>query len=381
MEDKIISAIAKRHSDMVTLERLHASEIDDIHNIILSSKFDIIHFSGHGSSEGIILDKSDLSPNGELVSARRLQSLIAIADRQPLLVVLLSCYSNESLPILSEIAPFVISAVGGVPDDSCLEFVRGFYERFFAGYAIKNSYNDALSLLKAKNLAWQNFRLDRRYLIERDNSKFVESTPDQKKNSILVNLDAVANCLNAFGFPEEELLHMIARKLAIHYWIFDVPRERCIIPIGRLLFGEFNWEDASDVVYCTKLMKLRSDVPVRHWELWHKLLISYNDLASSEYRILENPAGVENRGILNRSIKLFQHYVNKYLLPSRSDIENLGYSQWLPHIEFVITHCDIASDQFQLERYPQTIKALEEALTNYHELVDGLRPPEEKLTI
>lgn len=378
-EDRILVGLSRQFPEFVTVDRLHASEIDDIHNVITKNTYDIIQFSGHGSEEGIFLDKSDMGGNGELVSAERLQSLIGIAEKPPILLILTSCYSNASIPILAEIAPFVITAVGPVEDRACLEFVRGFYERLFSGFSIGSSFEHATSLLKTKNIPHHNFRLDRRCLTQRGKSKFVESIPDARKNSILVNLDAVADCLDKFDMPQEEICHLLARKLKIHYWIFSVPREKCVIPIGRLLFGEFSWNNANDVVYCHKLMRLRADVSQQHWQVWLRLLISYNDLASSDYRILRTPAMPSNRTMLAKATNLFQHYVNRYLIPSRDDILNLGYSECLPHIEFVISHCESAADQLVLERYSHVVRSLEEALTNYHEIVDVLQPPQADL--
>ena len=373
-EDRILNSLAKRFSGNVVLERQHASEIDDIHSLLLGSNYNIIHFSGHGSTDGIVLDKSDLDEDGELVSANRLQGLLSIPDEGPTLAVFLSCYSNSSLPALVQSAPFVISAVDSIDDDCCLEFVAAFYERLFDGYAIQNSYEFAVRMLNSKRVDASNLRLDRRQLIERDGSRFVESTPDSKRDSILVNLDLVASTLGAFEMPEEELIHLIARKLHVHRWIFDVPRERCLIPIGKMLFGEFSWENADDVVSCTQLLRVRLDVPPLHLETWHRLLLLYNDLASSEYRIITDPGAEHSKSTLLRAINLFDHYVKRYFLSAKKDIEEIGLSECLPYVGFVRTHCEVAKDQYELERYPQALKALEEALTNLHELVDALRP-------
>ena len=109
-EDKLITQLAKRFNEVVIIERLHASQIDDIHSLISSQTSDVIQFSGHGSPAGIYLDRLDLADGGELVSATRLKSLLDIAEKPPTLIILLSCYSNSSLPILTSIAPFVITA-------------------------------------------------------------------------------------------------------------------------------------------------------------------------------------------------------------------------------------------------------------------------------
>ena len=236
-EDKLLRRLAKKHEDVNEIERLHASETTDIREVILESDFDIIQFSGHGSPDGIYLDKGDLSPQGELASAQRVVSLVALADKQPLLVVLLSCYSNDSLTSLVEIAPFVITAMGTVNDDACIEFIGGLYEKLFAGFSVHAAFDHAVARVNAAGLESSPFRLDRRQLIQNGDSKLIESTPDPRRNSLLVNLDAVEEDLGNFGMPEEQICHLLARKLSIHYWIFAIPRERCIIPIGKLLFG------------------------------------------------------------------------------------------------------------------------------------------------
>lgn len=376
-EEKMMAELAKRFTGDVVIDRLHASNIDDIHSVIGETEFDVIQFSGHGSENGIFLDKRDMGSKGELVSPRRLQSLLSIASKPPLLVVLLACYSAASRTILTEVAPFVVTTTGEVEDVSCLEFARAFYDRLFAGYAIHKSFDDALAILRSKRIPEKAFELSRRQLIRKGSSKFIESTPDIRRNSILVNLDAVADKLAHLGLQEEQIFQLIAKKLTIHYWIFSVPRDRCVIPIGRLLFGEFSWRDASDVVYCTKIMKLSASVSSQHWHAWHRLLVSYNDLASCEYRSLSAPSDPVNRATLTKAVKLFDYYAKRYIGPGRDEMAQLGLTDLIPNFEFVLTHCEAAADQLTLERFPQTVRSLEEALTNYHEIVDALQPPED----
>ena len=203
--------------------------------------------------------------------------------------------------------------------------------------------------------------------------------PTGKKNTILLNLDSVVDYLDKFGMAEEELCHLLSRKLTIHYWIFSVPRERYIIPIGLMLFGEFSWVNSDDVGYCDKIMKIRSDVSPQQWRVWSRVLVSYNDLASNEYRIANNPSDPANRDKLRQAIRLFEYHVQRYLVPLAPEIQALGFLEALANIEFVITLSEVAADQFELERFPQSVQAIEEALTHYHEIVDRIHPPIEEL--
>ena len=377
LEDKTISAIAEKYASAVRLTKIHASQIDDIHTLLLNKSYDVIHFSGHGSEEGIYLEREDYSPEGELVSARRLQSVLEISDQPPRLVILMACYSQSSLEIIAKIAPFVISAVGPVRDDVCIEFDRGFYDRLFSGSAINKAFNDALKLLDSKLLPSDNFQFDRRNLVIKGKSKFIESTPDSRNNSILVNVDSIQETIEKINFEREEIYHLISRKMMIHYWIFSVPRERCIIPIGRFLFGEFSWEDADDVVVCRRLIKFREDTHPDMWRIWVKLLIAYNDLASHEYRILSYPANPSNKAILANAVKLFSHNIERSVRRVYADILELKIKDCIPNVQFIFEHIEAAKDHLDLERFPQLVQALEETLTNFHELVDRLQPKEE----
>jgi serine/threonine protein kinase len=377
-EDRVITRVCRNFEGSVVLVRQHASEVDDIYALLTTGGFDVIQFSGHGSEGGIYLDRSDLDEcHGELVSAGRLLSLLELASKPPLVVVLLGCYTDSALQTLANAAPFVIMSKSEVLDAACTLFLSGFYEHLFSGCSIQGSFDRAMHLLSAKGFEPDSFRLARRSLIKRADGLFVESTPDPNRDSILVNLDAVSTRLGSFGMSTEELCHLIARKLRVHSWIFDGASNHAVLPVGRLLFGEFTWKDAKDVVYCTKLMKLRSDLPRRHWELWSRVLTSYNDLASCQYRALPRPADPSRRPVLEQGVRIFRYHVTKYLEPSVPSIEALGFPSLVPHAELAIASTEKAEDQMILERYPQVVSALEVALTNYHEVAVGLQPPEE----
>lgn len=377
-EDKALEKLKNKFEESVKIVKQHASEIDDIHSIIIDSSFDVFHFSGHGSPNGIYLDKSDLSDTGELVSPKRLISLLALAEKTPIVALFLCCYSDESIKLLSNVAPFVITSKNKVSDKACILFTQGFYEWLFRKHSVQKSYEHAIHLLKAKGLPADSFVLSRRSLIQDGKSILVESQPKEDKDSILINLDAIRDQLNSFGMEEEVLLHLLSQKITIHYWIFDRSRNNATIPVGKLLFGQFSWENAKDVVYCNKLIRLRSDVSKEQWDLWSRFLTSYNDLASCEYRSVDNPSDPINRHLLQRSVKLLELYVRKHIHPSEEIFKELGFEKLLPHASFVVTECENAADQIVLERFPQAVEAMERALTNYHEIVDGLQPPEDK---
>jgi hypothetical protein len=378
-EDKTLMQIARTFHETVTIERLHASEIDDINSLIMDGSFDVIQFSGHGHHHGICLEKSHCEAGAtEYVSAERVVEILELASKPPLLTVFLCCYSDESLSILADAAPFVITSMSEITDDECVAFVSGFYEHLFRETAIERAFEQAIRLLTIRGIPAGHFRLSRRSLVKKGDSLYVESRPVIHKDSILVNLDQVKGQLGQLGLPEEELCYLLAKKLRVHYWIFERARDSATIPIGRELFGEFQWSNAKDIVYCTRIVKFRHDVPQVRWEVWAKVLTTYNDLASCEYRTAEHPAAPNSRFMLERAVHLFSRYVPDCLVPLRSKLRKMRCRGLSAHIEFAIAETERAARELEWERYPQVVEALELALTNYHEIVRALQPVEEQ---
>jgi len=370
----------KREFKDVSIEYLHASEIEDIHSLLLDGQFDVIQFSGHGTPEGIYLGKSTLEDNASVfVDANRIVRLLNLAEKSPIVVVFLSCYSDSFLETLINAAPFVITAKDNVNDEQCITFVQGFYERLFKENSVISAFANAKRLLSLNNLSHNCFNLSRRFLIKEKNSFYIQSKPKEDRDPILVNMDKVKKKIKDLGFEEEEICHQISNKLNIHYWIFDNARENAIIPIGRLLFGEFQWEDKNDVINCTRLIKIRSDVPSIRWKTWSKLLTTYNDLAASEYRKPFNPPPHIYQRNLENAVQLFDSHIQKNLVPLRDTLEEMGAGDAIGNVEFAITECENAIFHLDLKRYPQVVTALESILMNYHELVNTFQPPEEIL--
>jgi hypothetical protein len=266
-EDKALVSLSRQYSDCVFLDRQPASDIDDIHWLISNNIYDIIHFSGHGDKNGIILEKCGSPGTQEFYSAMQIVHLLDLAPRPPTVVIFLCCFSSEYADTLCKAAPFVITTDESVYDSECIQFVTGFYEKFFESQSVTSSFTHGINLLRAKNLYRDVFRLFRRELLIKSDSMFIECKPRTDRDTIIINLDPVAEKLDKLGATREEILHLISRKLSIHYWIFEGARDDALIPIGSLLFGSFSWKNSADVVICNDLVRLASGGSDKHWQL------------------------------------------------------------------------------------------------------------------
>lgn len=374
-EDRAISKLKREYEKEI--ETHHASDVNDVHSLMKGEKYDVIQFSGHGSPKGIYLEKCNYENGGDLISAMRIVNLINLSEKLPSLVIFLCCYSNKSVEILSDAAPFVITTDHEIGDRECIEFVKGFYESFLEGNSIQSSFKHAINCLLAKQLPVDNFRLNRRYLLKKNNGLYVESKPSYKRDSLLIDLSIVSDKIAQLDIDEAEFCHLISRKLAIHHWIFDVPRDNAILPIGKLLFGEFSWEDSKDVVVCTNLMRFKGSLPPAHWKIWSRVLLAYNDLAACAYRSTINPSSPKNKPLLQHALELFENHIQRFLISTIDLVTDLGFIAVEPHIEWIKTNLDAANMYIQNNDLPKVVASLELSLSNFHEIVTILQPPEE----
>jgi hypothetical protein len=249
--------------------------------------------------------------------------------------------------------------------------VSCFYERLFGGLPIESSFNNAMQLMAVRHPPGNQFELSRRELIRKPDGLFIHTHPGPGQDVLLINLDKVSHLLDTFGMSRAELLHLLRWKLRVHSWIFSCPRENAIIPIGLQLFGQFRWEDKRDVIYCTKLLRLREGADPLRQRVWAQLLPFYNDLASSEYR---RPNAVHDSLTLEKAVRIFKNHLVRFEA-CRGDIEKLQLHGVLVHIDLAVAECNKAADDLILDRYPEIVPALEAALTNLHTAVDSLCPP------
>ena len=206
-EDKAIVSLSRQYSQSVCIERQHASDIEDIHRLISTNIYDVVHFSSHGDKRGIILERCGSPGTQDWYSAMQIAHLLDLAPKPPTVALFLCCFSAEYAETLCKAAPFVITTGDSVYDSECIQFVTGFYEKFFESQSVTSSFTHAINLLRAKNLYRDVFRLFRRELLIKSDSIFIECKPRINRDPIIINLDPVAEKLDNLGATRERYAH------------------------------------------------------------------------------------------------------------------------------------------------------------------------------
>lgn len=114
-----------------------------------NSKPNIVHFSGHGEEEGIVIsnDQNEALVLGEATLKRLFRPLIGNTE----LVLLNSCYSVHQAEMISKMGMIVIGHNLPVGDDAAISFAKGFYLGLSEGMSYEEAYNAGLTTILAEN--------------------------------------------------------------------------------------------------------------------------------------------------------------------------------------------------------------------------------------
>lgn len=126
-----------RYRDDIALIPRHAVRPDDLVRYLRQDQPTIVHFSGHGSTSGIVLRTED---GHTLVSGRALQRLFR--ERGVELAVLNACFSNEQAESLMEVIPAVVGTTHAVGDIAARRFSTAFYRTLGDGHSVDDAFRD-----------------------------------------------------------------------------------------------------------------------------------------------------------------------------------------------------------------------------------------------
>ncbi|MGK7873401.1 MAG: CHAT domain-containing protein [Xenococcaceae cyanobacterium] len=125
--------------DSFNLEQSLAARTKDIRRALLRHKPQIVHFCGHGETDGIFLEND--SGQKQLVPINALASLFQIfADEGVQCVVLNACCSEVQAEEISKHINFVVGMSRAIGDNAAIQFAVGFYDALGAGWSYDKAY-------------------------------------------------------------------------------------------------------------------------------------------------------------------------------------------------------------------------------------------------
>jgi hypothetical protein len=129
--------------------------IFDISQTLLDTRPQIVHFSGHGNSDGYLVFESE---NGysHFVSPEALGDLFMNFFDEVECVILNACYSDDQARAIAKYIKFVIGIPNLIQDDMAIAFSIGFYQALGAGKDYLESFKLGVSQMKLFGLS-ENF--------------------------------------------------------------------------------------------------------------------------------------------------------------------------------------------------------------------------------
>jgi TIR domain/CHAT domain len=124
--------------DEFILEQRWAVRLRDLRRAILDVSPHLVHFCGHGETEGLVLE--DSAGSTQVVSAAALSNLFALFAGQIRCVLLNACYSTNQAQAISEHIDYVIGMRKEIGDEAAIEFAVGFYDALAAGRSIEDAF-------------------------------------------------------------------------------------------------------------------------------------------------------------------------------------------------------------------------------------------------
>lgn len=140
-----------------------AVRIRDLQLLLIEENPHIVHFSGHGSGEGIYLQ--DEEGRSVLVPQRALGNLFKLINSVDIFkngepkiscVFLNACYAENQAKIIAEHIPFVIGMKDAVNNKTAIKFSSSFYEMLGVGNGIDFAFEFAKNALDLHDLPGTN---------------------------------------------------------------------------------------------------------------------------------------------------------------------------------------------------------------------------------
>jgi hypothetical protein len=143
-----------RERDNLELKQTSAVTTETLMQAMLDEAPSIVHFSGHGGVEGIIL--RDAVGDPKPVTAEALSSLFRLFADTVRCVVLNACYSEVQGRAIRRHIPYVIGMQSAIPDAAAVAFSTGFYKALGAGRSIPFAFDMGKASIELEDVPGEN---------------------------------------------------------------------------------------------------------------------------------------------------------------------------------------------------------------------------------
>lgn len=139
--------VVGRHRDNMEFESRWATRTKDLRRELLRIKPHIVHFSGHGGDEGLVLVADDRA-GAHRVGAAALKDFFSAFRGQIRLVVLNACHSEPQAQAIADAVGCAIGTPSKITDQDAISFSASFYSSIAFGQSVQAAFDQACATLK-----------------------------------------------------------------------------------------------------------------------------------------------------------------------------------------------------------------------------------------
>ncbi|MDV3135001.1 CHAT domain-containing protein [Mycobacterium sp. 29Ha] len=143
---------ASKFRDLVSIEHLPAATGLDMIDGLNDHRPHVVHFSGHASSWGVLLENEEGSTHGAEVGFSLLARALGATDEPPRLVVLNACESLEGAHDLLQTVPTVIGMSESIADIAAVTFAAKFYAAIASAQSVGTAVEQAKVAMQIASL-------------------------------------------------------------------------------------------------------------------------------------------------------------------------------------------------------------------------------------
>lgn len=137
--------------NLFNLESEWAVTPGDLQRHLLNNRPDIIHFSGHGSNKGIILEDNTGKMNP--VEKVALAGLFEIFKDDVRMVILNACFSLSQIEAFTQTIDYTIGMSEPIADRAAIVFSASFYRALAYGESVKKAFDLAVNQISLERIA------------------------------------------------------------------------------------------------------------------------------------------------------------------------------------------------------------------------------------
>ena len=130
--------LRSKHRSQFEIKATLAMCLRDLRRALLDYEPQIVHFSGHGTKKGLIVEDEMGLP--VILSSNAISGLFAFFSDQVECVILSSCYSAPQAAAINKHINYVIGMRKEIKDKAAIEFAVGFYDALGVGKSFEESF-------------------------------------------------------------------------------------------------------------------------------------------------------------------------------------------------------------------------------------------------